>query len=349
MKFGFSALAAITAAFVPAAGEQRPDPSHEGPRAKTQPPVTTEGSRIPRRPPPPRCDRLQVPSDLPLYVIAYYDGATLSTTWISEENRETHVIDVEVEAGSPIHLVITSYGRTIYRFAGTTSRIARLTLMSHQVSGATGIPAERIAFTAHCLSYDQTDEANVGRVFAGRSPAAIILGREVQSIRVDDGIELREGLSVQLSGTDPETDQLYHYSPGGISRVDHRTVVSSVAVGPYRTLPQEAGVRQLVMSGALIPATQADARRWEAAARARGTANPRALSGSGYGVYRVTRPILMPAGLCGAHLIHLYARSPRDIGGDPCHSTFYFDDGTMSNGATRERGPLAQARTARGN
>ena len=333
--FVLIAVAAIATASLPAAAV-----AVEGQEGQAPAPIVTEASRIPRQPPPPRCEGLEAPADLPLYVVGFYDAATLSTTWLGDENKETQVVDVDVEPGPAIHLVITSYGRIIYRFAGATSRIARLTLMSHHVSGATGIPAERIGFWEHCLSYGQTDEANVRRVFAGRSAAAMSNGHELQRIRIGEDIALSEGANVQFSGTDEETDRLYHYHPGGISRVDPRAVAISVAVGAYRVLPQEAGVRQLVMNGALVPTTEVDVRRWETAARARGTANAPAprRGGPSYGAYRVTRPTRIPAGLCGAHLIEVYAPSPTYIAGDPCHSTIFFDGGSVSNGATR--GPV---------
>ena len=126
-------------------------------------------------------------------------------------------------------------------------------------------------------------------------------------VRLGDRIEVIEPQRRRRGGADPETEELLRFSPGGISRVDSASVVSAVPVAPYRVLPQEAGVRQLVRSGALA----------------------RTSSGS-YGSYRVTRAIDMPAGLCGAHSIRLSAPSPDLIRGDACHSQVSFDDGSQT-------------------
>jgi hypothetical protein len=44
--------------------------------------------------------------------------------------------------------------------------------------------------------------------------------------------------------------------------------------------------------------------------------------------YRVTRPIIVPSGLCGALSVELFLPTPAYLTGNPCHSTLYFADGT---------------------
>ena len=279
------------------------------------------------------CNGLPAPANLPLFVLGHYEGATLSTAWLGDEDEEVHVIDIEVDEGEPIHFVITAYGRTVYRFTGATERIARLTLMNRQGAGAIGIPATRIAFTPECLpeeAFRPTDDGRerhpdpLVRALYGRSAEALGGHYDILRVRLTDRIHVTGAPNVSTAGADPETQELHRYSPGGISRVDAATVVSAVPVAPYRVLPQEAGVRQLVMSGALVRTPPAH-----------------------YGHYRVVRPIRVPVGLCGAHSIRLSAPNPTYISGDPCHSTIRFGDGSESDAFSRARARRAATSPAR--
>lgn len=267
------------------------------------------------------CSGLRAPTALPLFVLGHYEGATLSTAWLGDEDEEAHVVDIEVDEGEPIHFVVSAYGRTIYRFSGATERIARLTLMNRQGAGAVGIPAPRIAFTPECLpeeAFRPTDDGRerdpdpLVRALYGRSAKATAGHYDILRVRLTDRIEVTAAPHVSTAGADPETQELHRFSSGGISRVDAASVVSAVPVAPYRVLPQEAGVRQLVMSGALERTPAAH-----------------------YGHYRVVRPIRMPAGLCGAHSIHLSAPNPTYISGDPCHSTIRYANGSESSPFSR--------------
>lgn len=261
----------------------------------------------------PGCSGLPAPAELPLFVVGHYEGGTLSTAWLGDEEEEAHVIDVDVAGGAPIHLIVTSYGPTIYRFSGATDRISHLTLMNRTGAGAIGIPTSRITFASACLPHNafyRSEESNGADADAlvrshYRRSAALSGGNyDILRFRVGDRIAVTEPPNVSASGADPETQELHRFSPGGISHVDAAAVVSAVPVAPYRVLPQEAGVRQLVRSGALVRTS------------------------ASYGNYRVVRPITMPAGLCGAHSIQLTAPGPSYISGDPCHTRIRFDDGT---------------------
>ncbi len=278
-----------------------------------------------------RCQVGQASQDLRLLVLGHYDSATLSSVWVGEA-AETGVADIEIGAGDPIHLVISAHGRTIYRFTGAVDRVRRLTLINHHQAGATGVRADRIEFGRRCFDpesiYRQTASAaeSVRNVF-GQLPDALGGAYQLWRARIDNDISVLPAPRIERR-FDAESDQLYRFHPGGLSWIDPARVSSNVPVGRFRVLPQEAGVRQLVMSGALERATRADAALWEEQARSRGAVNPRGPHSLSYGVYRVTRPIEIPAGLCGAHLIQLYVPSRQHVRGNPCHSTLYFGDGT---------------------
>lgn len=281
-----------------------------------------------------RCRIRQDPPATRLIAAAHYEAETHSTVWVGDPDEMTGVIDVRLDRGGPVHLVLMTFRPVVYRFSGQIGRVRRLTLISRKGSGAVGIPRHRVSFLPRCLSY--TGEADgfaraVAALF-GRTPDAVTTAYGLWRLRVGHGIdglerEDRPGWSY-VPG--PEAQRLMRYAPGGIARIDPLALVTDAPVGPYETLPQEAGLRQLLASGALVRATVADAQAWEAAARARGAKAARQPDIAHRRAYRAVRPIRIPAGLCGAHGVAFYAPSPRYLRGSPCHSTLFFDDGTDS-------------------
>lgn len=299
-----------------------------------QSPETAGQSRIPYRPPPPACTHRPTPAGTELMVVGLYRGETLSSAWVGNPDQETAVVPFRVAPGSQVHLVISGYGQNVYRFSGATGRIRRLTVMGHASSAVAGLPRARVEFAAACLTYGlygagSQGEAAVRRYF-GRSPASLLSEYSPFRIRIGSELRLDPPPSPPPSGDDPETNELNRFTPSGVAEVDPRDLVASAPTGRYVTLPQEAGIRQLVRAGALVRATEADARAWRERALRRGVADPRAPFGSAYGIYRVTRPITVPSGLCGAHSVSFYVPSPDHVRGDPCHSTLYFDDGSAA-------------------
>jgi hypothetical protein len=267
-------------------------------------------------------------------LVGLYQGETLSSAWVGNPDEDTAVVYFRVASGPPIHLVISGYAQNVYRFDGATHRIRRLTVMGHLPSAVAGLPHGRVEFAAACLSYAlygaEGNGADAARRLFGRTPADLITENSPYRIRIGNGLRLDPPPPMRPTGSDPETNELNHFTPSGVAEVDPGDLIASAPTGSYVTLPQEAGIRQLVRAGALVRATEADARAWRERALRRGNTDPRAPVGMGYGVYRVTRPITVPSGLCGAHSVSFYVPSPDYVRGNPCHSTLYFDDGTQS-------------------
>ena len=53
------------------------------------------------------------------------------------------------------------------------------------------------------------------------------------------------------AGPSSAKDEMYRFSPGGVNEIDAKTVVSKVPATRYEVLPQQAGLVQLLASGAL--------------------------------------------------------------------------------------------------
>jgi hypothetical protein len=282
-----------------------------------------------------RCRIKEDPAGTRLMVAAHYEAETHSTAWLGDRDQMTGVIDVRLDRGDPIHLVLMTFRPIVYRFSGQVGRVRRLTLMSLDGAGAVGVPRHLVSFLPRCLNVREHKEEvegfaeEVARLF-GRRPHSIATSYALWRLQIGSRIEQleRKDRPPWSRTPGPETQRLLRWTPGGIARIDPAAVVTDVARGDYEVLPQEAGLRQLIASGAIVRATVAHAEAWEAAAGARGS-KPIARPDIGYQQsYRVVRPIRIPAGLCGAHSADFYIPSLEYARGARCHSRLYLDDGT---------------------
>ena len=207
------------------------------------------------------------------------------------------------------------------------------------LAGATGIPRERITFFArpNCLNYfsempssSSLQAAGTIRNKAGKAPDVVAAKYSVGSFSVPSGkIEtLREKgqqpLVIQKSrgslnivgdasniiiqsGPGRARDEMDRFFPGGVTQIDPRSVVADVPVAVYEVLPSQAGLVQLLTTGAL---TQNRA-----------------------GEYIVRQKIRFPAGLAGAHAVtFLIMKGTPYPDGDPAHSCVIVEDTGESKG-----------------
>jgi hypothetical protein len=278
-----------------------------------------------------------------LVFAGFNEGAGLSTVAVAGQDAETTVGDVHIAPGRErLTLVFASHDPIIYRFSGATGRVARLILLHGEGAGAgaTGLPRARIAFgsAAACgLSYSIYDdrdgrEASRARALFGRAPDvtgglyalhwALIGSERIIPARIRSHDGGKGGL---------EGDLNRFYSLGMIA-LDPGDVVASRPPELYQVLPSTAGILQLLREGALVPATPGDGWAWIAAAVRSQAYSNRTLFGLRQHVqrtaYRVVRPIRLPAHLCGAHSVLLFAPDPSFVSGDLCHSDVFFADGT---------------------
>jgi Ca2+-binding EF-hand superfamily protein len=196
------------------------------------------------------------------------------------------------------------------------------------LAGVVGLPAERVSFPqrVNCLHYFYTvpslGSAQAGgalQAALGKAPALIAGKYAVVSFNVPSGkietvgaaatsgvqiqqngstfvVEL-DGKSVRLVKREGGLERdLERFSPGGVVTIDAKQVVASAKAEPYEVLPEQAGLIQLVKSGAL-------------------TRNER-------DEFLINKKIRFPAGLAGAHSVKfLLLRGVPKPDGNPGHST----------------------------
>jgi Ca2+-binding EF-hand superfamily protein len=194
------------------------------------------------------------------------------------------------------------------------------------LAGATGLPQDKVSFLrkVNCLSYfaEVPSSQSVRTVAAvreaiGREPFKTVTAYSLREVSIPSGeikspdaqsnkliIEKSSG-SLRIegdasnfivhAGPSRARDDLYRYHPGGLVEIDPKSVVSSLPAQAYEVFPQEAGLVQLLESGAL---TQNRA-----------------------GEYIVQKKMRFPAGLAGAHSVKFVVLGGTPVpDGDPGHS-----------------------------
>jgi Ca2+-binding EF-hand superfamily protein len=195
-------------------------------------------------------------------------------------------------------------------------------------AGVTGLPADRITFARQsgCVSVfneapsiDAAKAAGVVKQQAGKDVAVTagrfrVAGFRVPSGKVDVVESNRPGLLVfeknraqrvegQAGSIQPQAETgnleriFLHWTPGGLIEIDAKSVVASSTVEPYEVAPQEAGLIQLMKSGAL---TQNQRGEFLIHSKIR---YPAALSGRHTAKFLLMRGVPLPEGDPGNSLV----------------------------------------------
>ena len=280
-------------------------------------------------------------------LLSSYQTDALSSVTLGSQDTVVHAGRVLVEPGDePLYIVIASYSPAIWQFSGAVERVERLLMTSSRTGpnsgdpnqqslvGATGIAPERVSFfkKSNCLNYfhEQPTGASLQAVAAvrsgsGKAVETVAAKYSVASFKVPSGaIETRGEKPVRLVVRETEImgnasnailqarpsrakDDLYRFSPGGVIEIDPRTVVGSQPAASYEVLPQQAGLVQLLSTGAL---TQ-----------------------NSVGEYIVRQKIRFPAGLAGAHSVtFLIMKGTPYPDGDPGHSCVIVEENAAKKG-----------------
>jgi hypothetical protein len=234
-----------------------------------------------------------------LVLLSTYEGVSLSSVSVGGQDQETNIIDVAIQPGDePLYLVLASYESMVWRLTGAVKRVQRVAISSANAapggvsaSGGVGLPKDKVAILpANCISYfSKTDgrdslraEATLERSI-GKRPAKIVATYSASAVTLPSGeITTPSRDPREQGGTpagfDPETwREALRFWPGGVQQVAPASIVARARVEAYSVLPSQAGLAQLVGSGALTKFRSS-------------------------GKYRIVRPIArFPASMGGAH------------------------------------------------
>jgi hypothetical protein len=201
--------------------------------------------------------------------VGLYESATLSSAAIGGLDQETNFITVRIEPGDkPLYLVLTSYESMVWRLTGATKRVARVVVSTYHRQPGTGAPASGVIGIAEPkVSFPRPGcLGNFNN--ASESPRALerLYGSWLDRIRL---VTAYSALDVSLpSGAitpDPKGtpalppgfdrsawSEAARYWPGGIAMVPPKLIVSPATARSYQVLPSQAGIAQLLGSGAMV-------------------------------------------------------------------------------------------------
>lgn len=309
--------------------------------------------------PTPVCSLPPIPQKAKLVLFGGYEGDTISSAVVGGPEQETNLIDVTIEPGSsPLYLVLTSYESMIWRFSGSTNRIARVVVSSSasarpmltldkpataehakpgenreapimpwsehyrnktSATGVVGLPASKVAITnPGCPGYFYDVEKSNSAVASLRNT----LGRDPDAIF---GNYSSRRLSLP-SGDVVTTDRRQSSPPP--AGFDAETWREAVRFWPGGLA--HVDFRKVVAAAKVEP--------YEVLPSQMGLSQ---LVGSGAAkrlsrdTYRILRPIAhMPPSMGGAHSATLiFAKGITLPPGDPVHSCIVSEDGGQPTGA----------------
>jgi hypothetical protein len=285
-----------------------------------------------------RCD-LPKPSAkaIPIYV-GGYEGTAISTVAVAGLDRETSFATLEIEEGDdPLYIVFNVYDPMVVRVTGATHRVERFVGGSLGGIGVVGLPKDVVDLTslAACgipAAYEMESSkgiqakailaANLGKqarmigsyrldkisLPSGESKTPAIDRGAAGSLTIQKGNRrfqmTEDGVKeIEAPGTmNALSARLLRYYPAGIASVMPQEVVTNGTAQTYDVLPQQAGLIQLVESGAMSVLRD--------------------------GSYSIDKPIArFPAGLNGGHAVKFVLRRGVPMpAGSPGHSSVLIEE-----------------------
>ncbi len=274
-----------------------------------------------------------------IVLLGAYEGEAVSTVAVAGLDTETSLAVFNIEPGeTPVYIVATVYDAMVLKMTGAVDRVERLVGASTKVLGVSGLPKEKVTFAprqACGLEYfHQTEDQKAIRIKAkvsaqlGRAPDQVLGAYGIEKIALPSGkglekkskkggmiivqgnrrVQVTEDGIIDLGRTKggrkgrAEQDLLRFY-PAGIATVMPEDVVTLADTAEaYDVLPQQAGLLQLLDSGALSVLKD--------------------------GAYSINQPIArFPAGLNGAHSVQFVLRRGVPMPqGSPGHSSVLIEE-----------------------
>lgn len=285
-----------------------------------------QSERGPRFPPPrdiSSCRLTRVDPDHLLVVAGVMEGDTLANLQLGDPDAITTVVRVEVETGpSPLAIVLESEDSVIWDFEGAVERVDSAIVIAkgrRHPAAVRGLPEKAIRFPdmEGCppVILPPWQKKNNVEFYFGRAADRVVSEGKARSLKLPTA-EFTQPSGLELTDKSGIERDLFGYYPGGLRKVDAKSVVSSVPALEPETFPVEAGLLQLEMIGAIRrpePLEKMRSRRVD---------------------YVITREIMLPPGLFGAHsknfLVFSGVPDPRGSIGHGC--LYFMDDAQKSRG-----------------
>ncbi len=267
-----------------------------------------------------------------------YEGTAVSNVAVAGLDRETSFATLDIERGeNPVYIVVSVHDAMVLRITGATERVERFVGVSRSGIGVVGLPRDRVELaTLKECRIPPAHNLDSSNGIKARALLTANLDREVQmaghydlgwvklpSGRSDTSAKPRQasgslvihkgnrrfrmtddGFEEMVASNTPSALQsdLRRYYPDGVATVDPESVVTDGKAEAYDVLPQQAGLIQLMESGALSVLSD--------------------------GTFSIDKPIArFPAGLNGGHSVRFVLRRGVPMpAGNPGHSRVLIEE-----------------------
>ena len=281
----------------------------------------------------PACVRTLVPDNHMFVAVNLYQGDTLANVLIGSEINQSTIVRINVTSGDkPISVLVIGHSGLIWDFEGDVDRVHRVIAISTEKDGRVavrGLPADRVEFPEMPGCEFSLQARRPEDLEAQKLTLSTVFGHRPELALYEyaaDELALPEGTWRRATGRAVRPLRFY---PGGFRELDPKTLVSPVAITAPETAPDQAGLMQLEQSGAIRRPRPQEVTDWIEGASApyRSKLSPSYRLRVAFD-YVVTREIMLPAGLNGAHsqkfLVLSGVPAPR---GHPGHSCIVYMDG----------------------
>lgn len=291
------------------------------------------------------CKMPEVKTDHAVYVVGGYEGAAMSTVSLGSPDTVAEALDLSVPAeGPPITLVAPFFDATVIRLDDPSGRVRQVIQTRGTVAlagAADSVVFTRTDKACHLHLYDRIGPDNPDpAAFYGKMldrPVTAVIGAytlgRVGFDRMANDVDAPLPGAVTPDEAVAATEawaQFMRFNPGGLVPIDPETVQADVDIATHAVWPQQAGVARLVAEGALVPLPRQNIKReiLESDAGEVRIGDKTFVPGTGDDlivmgglhyteerektwvgrrplVYLVTRKVMLPQGLGGAHSLNI--------------------------------------------
>ncbi|WP_422378805.1 hypothetical protein [Roseibium sp.] len=284
------------------------------------------------------CNLQEPSSEAQLVYIGGYRGTAVSSVAVSGLDEDTSFGTIEIEKGTePLYILAAVNDSTVMQITGAIDRVERFVAGGHRGMGVVGLPESVVDFTplrdcnvpiAYRPDSSKWIQAKALLTNAFGREVNMLSGYRVNRLAVPSGKSLQAekmqtasgGLVIQtgnrrfrmteegLEEMEPlDTSSAYYRDlirtyPDGVASVIPKDVVTNGKAEPYEVLPLQAGLAQLMQSGALSKLSD--------------------------GALSIDKPIpRFPAGLTGGHSVRFVLRRGVPMPeGSPGHSSVLIEE-----------------------
>ena len=214
------------------------------------------------------CNLMQPSRGAKIVRLSAYEGEQLSNISLAGQDEETTTSEIRIEPGKePLFIIASSYEAQIWRFTGAVGRIEHVILSAWQknpfgqpAAGLTGTGKTKLSVTTpDCIGgyYKPADNGIIEKEF-GRQPdvSASVYGLAGMSVPSKAEYKLKPSRPASLASTSGRNVEgawkaFTRFTPAGVFQFNPAEVVVKGKAERYEVLPHQAGLVQLLLSGAI--------------------------------------------------------------------------------------------------